>query len=320
MEKQWHYLVNQFLNATFENFKKALKLSNYHDARLKKKMDDNPGDPDFATLYNRYHILHLAYVDAYNQWKLSGGVQGGQTLNMTQLLLLLITKINKWEGKVSGEFEKTSVEYKTLFPNGKYPFNSGAMDTRIAAVLTLGSALTPYGALAAVKADVDAFYTLLDAARDTQEGAKGGTKDLSTVVEQNRVLTMTGQYQNLGFLMNKFAATPLVIAPFFELNILRNHLQVLFTGTLDANETEPVLIHTFVGDDELRVKLEGNNMAEMFLASTPGGTDSQPILVQPDTDLKHQISEFGPLDLGVHRYITFRNTGTNELHYEIELL
>ena len=63
MELIWHYLVNQFLNATVGNYKKALKLSNYHDAYLKKMMDEHPGDPDWATLYNRYHNFHQMYVD-----------------------------------------------------------------------------------------------------------------------------------------------------------------------------------------------------------------------------------------------------------------
>ena len=64
----WQYLVNQFLVATRRNYKKALKLSNYHDAYLKKMMTDNPGDPDWATLYNRYHPFHVTYTGIYTEW------------------------------------------------------------------------------------------------------------------------------------------------------------------------------------------------------------------------------------------------------------
>ncbi len=32
--KLWHYLINQFLTKTKTNFRKAVKLSNYHDAVL----------------------------------------------------------------------------------------------------------------------------------------------------------------------------------------------------------------------------------------------------------------------------------------------
>jgi len=35
METTWKYLINQFIVATRDNYKKALKLSNYHDAALK---------------------------------------------------------------------------------------------------------------------------------------------------------------------------------------------------------------------------------------------------------------------------------------------
>ena len=105
MKKTWHYLINQFANTTVTNFKKALKLSNYHDALLKKAMTENPGDPDWAFLYNRYNPLHLTYANAYTKWKKAGGTQEGQTLNLDQLLLLLITKINKWDVQVQNVFE-----------------------------------------------------------------------------------------------------------------------------------------------------------------------------------------------------------------------
>ena len=52
MKMTWQFLVNQFLVATRKSYKKALKLSNYHDAYLKKVMYENQGDPDWAILYN----------------------------------------------------------------------------------------------------------------------------------------------------------------------------------------------------------------------------------------------------------------------------
>lgn len=422
MEKIWHYLANQFIRTTATNFKKALKLSNYHDTMLKITMDATPLDPDWALLYNRYHPLHLAYTDAYTKWKNAGGTQEGQTLNMEQLLTLLTTKVNTWDVQVQNVFEKTTPEYKSIFPDGRKPFNRGAINTRIIAVQNLGSALSSYtvadtviespipaattqnvaqggsfspsmtvklentgatstitfcrasnpnnacappnipvgpgatvnttwdaipgtgnflnasnqfgaGAgsyrvtlqtaiapLVTVKAQVDAFYLLLDAARDMQEGAKGGTKTSSELLDQKRIPAMTMQYGNLGFLMSKYMNTPLLAEPFFELAVLRDHQQVIFTGTLDPAENEAVLIHTFAADDEIRFKITGTGQASFYLATTSGGTDSTPVIIAAGSSQTMLASAFGITDYGTHRYFTAINNGSTALDFEIELL
>ena len=320
MKTIWKYLLNQFLTATRDNFKKALKLSNYHDAVLKSAMDATPSDPDLALLYNRYHPLHIAYIDGYTKWKNAGGTQEGQTLNMDQLLVLLVSKINKWDVKVQNVFDKTSPEYKTIFPDGRKPFGRGAINTRVIAVQGLGTALTAYPTLTAVKAQVDAFYLLLDAARDVQEAAKGGTKTSSQLLDEKRIAAMTMQYGNMGFLIGKYMNTPLLVAPFFELEVLRDHQQVLFTGVLDPGENEPVLIHTFASDDEIRFKLTGTGQAAFYLATTPGGIDSTPVILMGGAQQIVMASAFGITDYGTHRYLTAINSGTTVLDYEIELL
>lgn len=333
MNLTWHYLVNQFLNATKENYKKALKLSNYHDAYLLKMMNENPMDPDWATLYNRYHPFHLSYVSEFTKWKTAGGVQKGQTLNLDQMLVLLISKVNKWDVAVQNVagFEKGTPNYLTIFPQGHKPFTQGAATARINTVKVLGETLEPFSlvnpSILVIKGEVDLFYSQIDTARDTQEGAKGGTKQKSEEVENKRVEVMTEEYRDLGFLINKSAEDPERIAPFFELQVLRSHNQVLFTGTLDANENEPVLVHSFVSDDELEFEITttetvpASTQVAFYLGSTAGGTDSTPVFVGVNqAKQKIQASAFGISDYGTHRFLTAVNLSAFELHYKIELL
>lgn len=327
MKMTWQYLQNQFLAATRTTYKKALKLSNYHDAYLEKMMNENPLDMDFTTLYNRYHPIHLAYVAAYNTWKNAGGQQEGQTLNLDQMLTLLVSKAARWDARVQVEFEKGSPTYKAIFPNGRAPFIKGAYSTRILAVQTLGTALAVNPILAALKAEVDTFYTDIDAARDTQEGAKGGTKAGSDALDNQRITTMTEQYRNLGFLINKWATTPLLIEPFFELNILRDHRQTLFTGTLDPAENEAILTHTFLADDEIEFEITGlptvpaGTSVKFYLASMPNGTDSTAVTITVNTGkVTLPVSAFGAIDLATHRHLTGLNESLFEMHYEVELL
>ena len=51
MKKLWKYLENQFESATFRNYKKAIQLSNYHDADLNTK---KATQPLLVPIYNRY--------------------------------------------------------------------------------------------------------------------------------------------------------------------------------------------------------------------------------------------------------------------------
>lgn len=328
METIWHYLINQFLTATQGNYKKALKLSNYHHAFLNRMMLDNPSDPDWATLYSRYDPFHQGYVSAYSTWKLAGGEQKGQTLNVDQLLKLLVSRVASWDIQVQSQsgFEKGTPAYLSIFPQGRRPFSHGAKVARMTAVDVLGKKLAntpPFPALGAI---VTAFYAQLDSAGDTQESAKGITKMTSTEVELRRVEVMTEQYRNLGFLINKGAEEAERIAPFFDLNVLRDSDQVRFTGTLDPAETEPVLIHTFASDDELEITIKADpatpagTMVQFYLSTVAGGTTGTPVQAEANAGpLTITAAAFGATNYGTHRFLTAVNTNAVELQYVVEL-
>lgn len=333
MEKIWHYLINQFINSTIENYKKMLKLSNYHDARLKKMMDDNPADPEWAVLYNRYHPFHEAYVQAYINWKSAGGQQKGQTLNLAQLLVLLRTKINKWDALIQSVdgFEKGGANHLALFPKGHKPFVQGAKAAKVSAIKVLSESLAPFALanpeIGTVKGLVDTFFTQLNDASSNQQGTKGGTKSKSATVETQRITVGTEQYRSLGSLMAKCADKPLTIAPFFELVVLRDHKQVVFTGTLDASENDSVLTHTFVADDELTLEITTSEtvlpetQVAFYLATTSGGTNSSPVIITANAAKTIiQISAFGISEYGTHRYLTAVNLSSVELHYKVEMV
>ena len=324
MKKPWHYVINQFTSVTRNNFKKALKLSNYHDAALNRVQTDDPMDPDWALLYNRYHPFHLDYVAAYTAWKNAGGQQEGQTLNIDQFLELLVNRVNKWDALVQVEtgFEKGTPNYKAIFPNGRAAFNRGAKTARVEAVNVLGQSLASYPPMAAVKLLVDGFYAQLDGARDVQEGAKGSTKNKSQELELQRLETMTEQYRDLGFMINKVADQPQLIEALFDLNVLREGRQTSFTGTLAPMETEAVLIHTFLADDELILKISAlpDTHVLFYLATTPGGTDSTAVQVESNVAATTiEAAAFGITDYGTHHYLTVVNPNASEAHYVVEL-
>lgn len=318
MNKIWHYLDNQFLNVASRNYKKAMQISNIHDAVLKNKMDNNP-DPDYALLYNRYHPLHLALVADYNTWKSKGGSQEGATLNLDQQLALMTGKIENWDTRVKMIYAKGTPRYRTIFPDARNPFNRGTIESRKDAIQQLSLNIGNDPLLVSVKDEVDAYYTDLDNALDTQSGAKSVKKDFSSAVRLSVTAAMNMQYRNLGFLMNKLEVTE-QIANFFAVNLLRESDQRIYTGTLDPLENEAVLIHTFMADDEIRLKADGDAGVKFYLGTTPNNTDGNGITVNANQEITITASQFNPTDYATHRYLTAVNvTDNTTTKYLVEL-
>jgi len=320
MKRVWHFLVNQMLNVALSSFKLAMKLSNYHDAFLLGKMTNEPGEPDWATLYNRYNPFHVTLYGAFTNWKSGLSIQEGQTLSTDQLLDQLVNKVDDWEYDVIGVYKKDTPEFKAIFADGRAPFARGGKDDRIAAVETLSKNIGNDAALATVKTDVDDFYNLLNTSRDSQESKKGNTRTLSVVLRQAITAAMDEQYRNLGFLMNKYATSRNLIGPFFELNLLRRHIQTLFTGTMIVGETAEVLIHTFLEDDEIRIKIIGPGPVKFYLATTPSGLDSTAVTANGNAEVTILASAFAAANYGTHRYLTAVNESGASTQYEVELL
>lgn len=321
MKKLWQYLANQFESATTKNYKKAIQLSNYHDANLNTK---KATEPLLISIYNRYHSLHLTFVNEYNAWKSAGGRQEGHTLNLIQLLDLAFSKIPLWEINVQASgptFMKGTPNYLAIFADGRSSFSRNSIAERINAYDTLAKNMIPFAPLAATMAQVAAVFTTLDAARIAQTGAKGSVKTSSGKVEAARKAAMTMQWRNLGFAMDAFWDKTKYIESMFDLQTLRETRQSIFTGTLDASENETVLIHTFLKDDKLRLRNNGNAVINFYLGTTTNSTNSTPVTVAANTEIVIAVSDFGAIDFGTHRHLTVVNQSQNDITlYEVQML
>ncbi|MFN0031008.1 MAG: hypothetical protein ACKVOR_02500 [Flavobacteriales bacterium] len=319
MAATWHYLTNQFVSATVNSFKKANRLSQHHDNVLEQRAGAGVPDPLDVQLYASYHPLHVALTEKYTAWKNAGGQQEGQTLNLDQLFALTKTRLDTWDPLIQVVHIKSSPAYKAIFPDARKPFYRKITEERIAAFNTLQQALTN-PALAAVKTSVVAHHTALVAARSVQTGAIAATGTGSAQVEEARIAAMIGQYANLGLLMNKYADNTNFIEAYFELEVLRDIAQILFTGILDPGEVESVLVHTFFPGDKLNVANEGTVEFRLFLDSVVAGQGNTGLVIAPGDDREIDISEFGAPDLNTARYLTAVNTTGIATNYEIELI
>ncbi|MBK5286222.1 MAG: hypothetical protein JJE25_12555 [Bacteroidia bacterium] len=267
MKRPWIFLINPILVATENSYRMAVRISTYHDSALLAAS----ADPFFLALYNLYHPLHLQLVKDYDNWHTQMGLQEGESLNVNQLLRLESnTKIKQWDVAIQNVYAQGTPKYMSLLPNHRTPFQQGTQNDRIQAVHSLSNAIGTDLALAAVKADVDAFYTQINNALTAQKGAIAVTKTLSDAVDASRIAMCIQQYANLGSLINKYAAVPSDANQYFDEEGIRNAQQVMFTGHVKPQHTHTIVKHTFAAADNLKLENPGNTMLSFYLAQVKG--------------------------------------------------
>lgn len=313
--KPWSYFINPFLVAVFKSYKKALLISTYTNSFLLA----NQTDPFYGPLYTMYNPLHNALVKAYNNWKSEGGTQKGSTLTLGQLLGLLTGKLVNWERDITGPYPKGTPDYVAIFPQGHKPFHNGSEDLRIQAVGQLAQALSGIVALAATYNDVNTFYGQLTDARDVQEGNIGGTKTNSSDVGDAVLAAMTALYSILGSCIAQFAATPTVIEAVFYMELVRNHEQSIFTGTLTALRNKTIFKHTFAPTDTLILTNTGLTILNFF---TSAGNHDAPgtytiISLAPGEKKTVAASAFGPAANAYLHVVNMDNAGEGSFKVEL---
>jgi hypothetical protein len=262
--KIWHFLSNVFLLLALRSFRKGVKISIYHDAQLAHRQSI----PFFGGLYAFYHPLHEAFINAYNAWVEQGGIQVGQTLTLDQLQKQMRSKLDVWEPAIMVIYPKSTGKFKSLFPQGRKPFTRNSRDLCIKAVKQLSNKMIDDGNLAVIKQEIDLYYDELNSARNLQLGEIGDTGTDSNFLKQTIKEVMVGMYSNLGQLMSHFAANPSEVAPFFDLETIRNRNQIIFKHVVPAQSIHNMLEHTFQENDALTIENDGDVPLQFYLAPT----------------------------------------------------
>ena len=230
-------------------------------------------------------------------------------------------KIDNWDIRIQVVYRKGTPEYLALIPNGRKPFQSLAYELRLSAVETLISSIGDDLALAALKIDVEAFYALLVAARDNQQGKEGLVDGLSVELEQERVNCSQAMYYTLGGLMQKYYQNTELISGFYDMDNIRQ------TGKDEEEPAEPYILSiepletkeagiTF--DDTTRF-LFTNTGAVPLTIFTDGSTPevpANPFILNAGEETEKLATELGEAE---NRYLYILNNNP-DLSGSIEIL
>lgn len=297
----WLYLINPFLVVLGYSFSKVMQLSTFHDSKLSAATA-----PALVALYTAYHPLHLALAAAYSGWGQYKDIQKGSTAGATQTRQQLTTKINEWDrGVQAADILPGSPDYIMIFPNGHGPFTGGKQQNIIAAVTGLSAKLANYPILASVKASVDTYLGVLTGTNSAKNTAKGTTDQYADALMAASVAACKKMFVNLGQMYTIFNNSPEDAEQYFDMTILRDEPQTVFSKTVQAGEIYPVAKRGLEPAAQIRFKNTGTVPLILFLTAVRGhdhGTLYETI--QPGEELTYSASELGtpPTDnwLSVH--------------------
>ncbi len=254
----WHYLDNQFENVTKNSNKLSVIIANDHDSKLQAES----ADADILNFYNRFHPLKTDLSAKYGLWAAAKGLYKGETARVEQKLEELSgTAIESWDIQVQVVHRRDTPDYIALLPNFREPFQKGGIDLRIEEVRGFSERLNSYPALAALKAEVDAFLAVLEGFRNVQQGKEETVGLASDNLKSANQLCMIMAYRNLGGLMDKFGDNPTDVERFYELELLQQSPQ----------EDEPLLV-VIPGGETFNLLSGGFTETSLFILVNTGAT------------------------------------------------
>ncbi len=313
----WKYISNQLDSETERSVHEAVTLSLHHDSAL---FSLSKTIPELQPLYDRYHPLHLDFMDGYSNLSSVDGLKQGDRITVKDAFIEAKKSLSDdWLPAILVLHTKKSARYKSLFSKGMKSFTTKGIDARINAYKTLAKNMGSDSDLATIKDAVIVTYGKLLNARSIQNGAKTTTKMTSGKLDELRTAAMNMQYRNLGFIMDQCFETRETLCPLvFDLKTLRVNPQTVFTGKLVATGIKAVLGNTFVATDSISVKL--NQECKIFLSNTIGGMNSTEILVPANIKTSIKVADFGISNYAAFRFITIVNQANVVAKYSITLV
>jgi hypothetical protein len=231
-DADWHYLENQFDNATKKSRKRMKSIGQQH----KDSLSEAPATIK-AALIARITPPFDAFLAKYNVWVNLKANRKGAVLVFEGLLEhLSAVDIEDIETEFKGVYKRDTPQHTTAFAGGRAPYQEGSDDDRVDALVALQGRIQELAdenpALDGTVDLVATAVTNLQAARTAANGFETKVELARTQIEPLRKALAVALYKNLGALMGELGPDE-QIAAYFDLELLRE------TGP-DEEDPDPI--------------------------------------------------------------------------------
>lgn len=322
-QEYWSKIEN-FLNSSTEgNLKKMYLMSTDHIHKLIAKA---PNDAAIQDILNFVQPAYSNFVRQYREKTLQANIYRLKTANFReQLSLLSSEKIRQWDVNIQMVHDAKSNQYMHLLPHGRAPFQKGAYEMRIEAVMTLGEAVSLDPQLTSLGTDILAFGQQLEDLRQDQQGDEGEKDEQADSLEALRKELAIVLYGAFGRLIAHHYRELHRVSNFYELKYFRRRQS---SGSPNSEEEDDYgLFEIDLAPESRVVQLEGLlNGGETVRLTHLGGEILQYYSAANSADTPNQIYSLHPsqtvnlqLPLG-HRLLLLDNPAANMAKVELELL
>ncbi len=218
MKRNWLFINNTFETQTRFSNVKALRLFRDFWSKLSAH---TALDPYIAAIFADFDVAYKEYDRLHTRKDAAAGIYKGRTLNFGNEIGRLPELLRVWEGQIHYHFPEGSIEDTELFPRRRTPFLTGSYDDRVNAVRTLAINLGNYPVLNTLQAQVQTYYDTLMLARDMQQQKEGLNDQLSTLLEEQRIITATEMWGGYARLLYYYRYNPERVLDFIDIELLR---------------------------------------------------------------------------------------------------
>jgi hypothetical protein len=245
---------NFIAHAVGENYDKALKVSTYHFDKL--TADAAGGDATATALLALFASKHNALKGFTTIKGVDKGGRASKVATVQELLQHVVdVDLPAWQVAIQVVYPKKSADYKTFFPDGNNPFNSGKIDDRIEAILILHDACAADSHLpisSGLAGTINTVYAAILAARAAASGKKGDVKgDSGSQKLAIKAMCLT-HFANVGTLIAKYPDDTDKINSYIDfVSLMDHHHGSQYDVTLHPDELKKALAHNFTANSTI---------------------------------------------------------------------
>ena len=214
----WRYLINPFEYVTRGSYKKMEIIAQDHLSKLYARKNIAV----IAACYDELKPLLDTFRTTYAHYTSNKGMYKGSSQYVKELFSTLREKkVNEWDVLVQVHFPKYMKQYTMLFPNGKAPFQTGMLEERLTAILTLMETVAHFPELEGLHQNISTFYEEIRANRMEQNALKKAEKTLSLELEKQRILLAQTMHAILGQLISLYRSETEHVEIFYAMKYLK---------------------------------------------------------------------------------------------------
>lgn len=273
---QWSYLQNPFDNVTKRNFKKMYLMATDHFDKLKQSA---PYTPVVNELLEFGLPYFNRFIDQYRKKETDTATYRMATAQLENLMSELSgTHIRKWDVTIQIEYDVVDPIYKSLLPNGRRPFQTGAYDLRIDQVFSLADKLSALPQFNELRDKVRDVGSQLLQARTAQQGADFTDGSNSTDLETRRYELAVAMHYIFAGLMKIYYLNLPMVEQYYDLRYFRQAdksdddnpvVKETINLTLPPNSKNTTLEGRLTEGDTIKVTNNGTTTFLVYAAENP---------------------------------------------------